>query len=312
MRMRCRPASCVYSLTYQGQYDRAAACVEASLAIFQEVGDQHDQMRSRYNLAAFAHMRFEYQQAMDHCEEGLRLSRELGTRLHEVSMLHVLTGVLEACGEYATALQRYSSILSKTRDIGARQLEARALVSVGCTSHALGESEEGLPYIQEALALARETGERYLEAYVLTALGHCLGALRQWQEARAAYQEALSLWREMGHPHEATEAQAGLAPVCLASGDPVRAMGHVEDILTYLESGTLEGTEQPLLVYLTCCRVLQAVEDPRAGMSLKEGYQLLQEIAAKFTDAELRHSFLENVAAHRELAQEYEQVRGKH
>jgi hypothetical protein len=34
-------------------------------------------------------------------------------------------------------------------------------------------------------------------------------------------------------------AQAGLARVCLAGDDPVRAMGHVEDILSYLESGTL-------------------------------------------------------------------------
>jgi hypothetical protein len=36
----------------------------------------------------------------------------------------------------------------------------------------------------------------------------------------------------------------------------------------------------------------------------------LQEIAGKFTDEDLRRSFLENVAAHRELVQEYEGVRG--
>jgi DNA-binding SARP family transcriptional activator/predicted ATPase len=286
----------------QGQHDRAAVCVEASLSIFQEVGDQHDQMRIRHNLAAFAKMHFKYQQARTHWEEGLRLSRELGARLFEATMLHSLGTVLEACGAYAMARQHCSLALSTARDIGARTLAARARVTMGCTSYALGESAEALSYIQDALALARETGERYLQARVLTALGHCLGTLGQLEEARAAYQEALSLRREMGHPHEATEAQAGLARVCLAGGDPARAMGQVEDILTYLESGTLEGTEQPLLVYLSCYRVLQAVDDPRAKKVLDEAVHLLQDIAAKITDDDLRHSFLQDVPAHREIA----------
>ncbi|MGD8399276.1 MAG: hypothetical protein PVG11_10515, partial [Anaerolineae bacterium] len=58
------------------------------------------------------------------------------------------------------------------------------------------------------------------------------------------------------------ELGARLVRVCLACGDPVRAMGHVEGILSYLEGGTLKGTEQPLPVYLSCYRVLQAVDDP--------------------------------------------------
>jgi len=112
----------------------------------------------------------------------------------------------------------------------------------------------------------------------------------------------------MGHPHEATEAQAGLARVCLAGGDPVRAMGHVEDILAYLESGTLEGTQQPLLVYLSCYRVLQAVDDPRVKKVLDEAYHLLQDIAAKITDEDLRYSFLQNVPAHREIASAHKKL----
>ena len=296
---------------FLGEHDQAAALIEASLAIFQQVGDQHDQMRVRHNLAVFSVSRFDYQQAREHWEEGLRLSRELGARHHEAAQLHALAGVPEACGQYAAARDRYRGVLSLARDIGAQPLEGRALVSLGCMSHALGESEQALPYIRQALALARESGEPYLEAYVLTALGHCRGSLGELKEAKAAYQEALSLRWEMAQFNEATEAQAGLARVCLAAGDLAGAMGYVEDILSHLERGTLEGTEQPLLVYLTCYQVLQEAGDVRAPAVLEEGYLLLQEIADKFTDPELRRSFLENVAAHRELAQEYEQVRGE-
>jgi hypothetical protein len=57
--------------------------------------------------------------------------------------------------------------------------------------------------------------------------------------------------------------------------------------------------------------VLQAVGDPRAVAVLEEGYQFLQEIAGKMTDEDLRRSFLENVAWHRELVEEYERARGE-
>jgi tetratricopeptide (TPR) repeat protein len=178
-------------------------------------------------------------------------------------------------------------------------------------SHALGESEDALPYVEQGLALAREIGERYVEAYALTALGHVLGALGQHDRARAAYQQSLALRQAMGHATEATETQAGLARLSLAGGDLAQAMGYVEDILTHLEGNTLEGTEQPLLVYLTCYRVLRASDDPRADELLAEGHRLLQEIAGTFADPELCRSFLENVPAHRELASEFERLRGR-
>lgn len=85
----------------------------------------------------------------------------------------------------------------------------------------------------------------------------------------------------------------------------------MEESLRHLESGTLHGTEQPLLDYLICYRVLQAADDPHAGKVLEEAYELLHEFAGKMTDQDLRRSFLENVAAHRELVQEYERIQGE-
>jgi tetratricopeptide (TPR) repeat protein len=288
-----------------GEHDQAEACLRAALSIFQDVGDRHDEVRIQHNLAAFSSNRFEYERAHGHWEEALRVSRELGARFHEAIMRLALTELLEVCGQYATARDHDRSVLPLTREIGARGPEILALLGLGCMSHALGESEEALPYVEEGLALAREIGERYVEAYALTALGHVLGALGQQRRARAAYEQALALRREMSQEAEATEAQAGLARLSLAEGDLAQALDSVEDILSHLESGTLEGTEQPLLVYLTCYQVLQASDDPRAHQILDEGHRLLQEIAGKITDPELHRSFLENVPAHRELVAEY-------
>jgi len=43
----------------------------------------------------------------------------------------------------------------------------------------------------------------------------------------------------------------------------------------------------------------------RAEMVLEEAYNMLQERAAKIDDEELRRSYLENVAAHREILCEW-------
>jgi hypothetical protein len=46
--------------------------------------------------------------------------------------------------------------------------------------------------------------------------------------------------------------------------------------------------------------------DPRAQDILRAAYHLLQEWAARISDEEMRRSFLENVAAHREIIEAWE------
>ena len=79
----------------------------------------------------------------------------------------------------------------------------------------------------------------------------------------------------------------------------------MEGILDHLEHGTLEGTEEPIRVYLTCYRVLAANRDPRAKELLRFAYGLLQKRAAKIGDEAQRRLYLEDVPAHRALVQEY-------
>ena len=129
-------------------------------------------------------------------------------------------------------------------------------------------------------------------------------------KAKAAYHQALALLRDIGFSHAAMEAIAGLARVCLAQGDLAQAQAHAEEVLTYLETRSLGGTLEPVRLYLTCYRVLSVNDDPRADDILGEGFRLLQERAAQISDESKRRSYLENVAAHREIVREYARVRG--
>ena len=140
----------------------------------------------------------------------------------------------------------------------------------------------------------------------LTRLGHTLAALDHLTEAAKAYAQALDLRRGLGQAHLATEALAGLARVALAQDDPEQALAHVEEILSFLKGNTLDGTDEPLRVYLTCYRVLHTNQDPRAQVLLTTAHSLLQQHAAKIEDEALRRSFLENVPANREITREFD------
>jgi tetratricopeptide (TPR) repeat protein len=171
--------------------------------------------------------------------------------------------------------------------------------------HQLGEDDAALEHSQLALDIAQQLGDRSTQAYSLTYLGHALAGLDRLAEAADAYRQAMILRHEFGQPHMAIEPLAGLARVSLAQNDLALAQTHVEEILDFLEDNTLDGTEEPFRVYLTCCRVLQANQDPRAQVLVITAHNLLQDQAARIEDQSLRRSFLENVAAHRELVREF-------
>ena len=65
------------------------------------------------------------------------------------------------------------------------------------------------------------------------------------------------------------------------------------------------GIEYPLQVYLTCVQVLQTRSDApaqkQAAEILQTAHTTLMEQAGGISDLALRHSFLQNVAANREI-----------
>jgi len=68
----------------------------------------------------------------------------------------------------------------------------------------------------------------------------------------------------------------------------------------------LDGTKEPFRILLTCYQVLKDNSEPRSEVILTDAYNLLQTRAANISDEELRHCFLTNVAANREIVEAYE------
>ncbi len=106
---------------------------------------------------------------------------------------------------------------------------------------------------------------------------------------------------EDGREMMAIESLAGRARVARATGDARQALAHVDTVLGYLDGGgTVDGTEDPLQIYLTCYHALADEGIPRASEILATGRALLMQQLETLDPSE-RAGLLERVPSHRGL-----------
>jgi predicted ATPase/DNA-binding SARP family transcriptional activator len=288
----------------QGDYARARAYFNQALQIRRELGSRWEESETLIGLGNVSAAQGDYDRARAYHQQALQINRELGNRRSESLALHNLGSVVAHLGDYAGARTCQAQALQISRELGDRPGESHALAKLGFTCARQGHNTKAQAYLEQALRICREIDERPWEAYTLSNLGYTLTESGRLAEAAEAYRQTLLLRRELGQSNLAMESLAGLACISLAQDNLIQAQARVEEILTYLESNTLDGTDEPLRIYLTCYRVLRAAQNPRAQDVLSAGHHLLQERAAKISDEELRRSFLENVAVHREIVEQ--------
>jgi len=298
-----------------GDYPRAESYYKQALRICRETGDWRGEGTSLNNLGIVCSERGDYVGAKGYYERALYVKREIGDRQGEGMVLNNLGNVSAYQGTYAEARSHYEQALCIYREIRHRQAEGTTLANLSLLYHHLGNDKGASQYGQQALVIAKDIGDRRVQGYASTFLGHAWAGLGCLTEATAAYEQALALWRELDQPSLAMEPLAGLARVSLDQGHPeslTQAQTQVEQMLSHLETDSmLDGTEEPLRVYLTSYQVLQANGDPRAKGILETAYNLLQERATEIGDEKLRGSFLEGVASHREIVKEFTRVTGE-
>jgi tetratricopeptide (TPR) repeat protein len=284
-----------------GNYVAAMDCYQQALLIQRETRERLGEAMLLANLGEVADCQGNYEEAIAYLEQALIIGREIGELRGVGITLNTLGDVLANLGDRVRAKTYFEQALCIFREIGARQLEAEGLDKLGRLAHQFGDHEAARDYCQQSLLIAQEVNSRSIQGNVLTSLGHAWAGLERWTEATTTYQQALALRRELRQSQTAVDTLAGLARVFLAQGDLAQAQSSVDEILKHLEVESIEGAEEPLRIHLTCYQVLCANHDPRARDVLTAGYNLLQERAARISDGALRHSFLENVPAHREL-----------
>jgi class 3 adenylate cyclase/tetratricopeptide (TPR) repeat protein len=288
----------------QGDYVRSKAYYEQSLHLCRTIGDRRREGSALNNLGIGAFEQGMYNKARAYYEQYLHICRTIGDRWGETTLLLNLGHIFRNQGDFEQARAYYEQGLHLSHEIGDRRIRSMILSGLGLLWHFAGDNHTAREHSYQALVLAQETGDRYTQSYALNNLGHALADLESLDEAMGAYQQSYALRCDMGQPNMAMESLAGQARVAWAQGDWPQASAHVEKILNYLDTGTLNGADDPVRVYLSCYRVLQASGDERTVVLLQTACTMLEERASKIDHDQLRQSFLEAIPAHREVMQE--------
>jgi tetratricopeptide (TPR) repeat protein len=304
--------------THLARHEEARRYYEQTLAIYREIGDQLNEATVLVNLGELARLSGDLGQAQVYYQQSLDGCRAVGARGGEAIALLDLGMFLGYLGAFEEAEVYCRQSLHIRRQSGDRRGEAIVLSALGLLAHYRGDDEVALANCHEALTISEELGDRLRQSRTLTRMGHAWLALaqqapsaeqrdEQLAKAADAYRSALEMRRAMDQGSLVVEVTAGLARVSLEQGDLIQAQARVEEILDFLDAADadtghcLKGATNPFLIYLTCYRVLKAIEAPRSETVLGTAHQLLQKQASTVADERLRRSFLERVAPNREI-----------
>jgi predicted ATPase len=291
---------------YQGDQPGARKSFEQALSAAREAGSRRSEAFALNNLGAVAGDQGDLPSARGYFEQTLAIKREIGDRIGEGLALNNLGVVARDMGDYGAAQTYLEQALAIYREILHRQGEVYILNDLASVARAQGDCAAARDYYEQSLLIARDIGDRRGEAYALTGLGDCLAELGQWAEAAEACQQAVDLRQELHQPHLEMESRAGAARAARAQGNLAQAQDDVAAILAHLDAGnSLDGTDEPLRIYLTCYQVLLAAQDERADEILEAAHQALQERAARLADENARRAYLEGVPWHREIVRAY-------
>jgi tetratricopeptide (TPR) repeat protein len=232
---------------------------------------------------------------------ALDLARPAGESFAGAVLLPAMGRNARLRGDLDQAAELARQALATCREVGRRAGEGAALRDLGMLSHYRDDDRQALRLGQEALQIALETGSPWARRDALILVGHAAAGVGQTATAAGAYEQALALDRAAGVRQQEIEALAGCARVALARGDLVHAASAAATVLDFLAATPSDGAEEPVRLYLTCARVLEALGDQRAPGLVGAAYTLLEEQAEGLGAGE-REALLQRLPAHRAVA----------
>ena len=289
------------ALQAQGDYAGAERHVEEGLALASRIGDLRLESTTTGQLGILAFQVGRYGAARSYYQRALELARSIGDRLIESGMLNNLGETERTLGNYEASFDVFQAGRRICAEIGQRLADAYMLCNIAHVTLQRGDAAESLAWAGQSSELADRLGDRDLQAALANVSGHALAALGRLDEAEERYCASAALFREIGRTTMPYEPLAGLARVALARGDLAAARATVDEIVAHFDAGgSVDGTEDPLWIHLTCHDVLALAGAPRAREFLERGHALLQQRSAAL-DAGERAAFLGNVPTHRRI-----------
>ncbi len=287
----------------------AVAVIAQALNIAQQQDDPYLTLMCTQEMAGSYENEGYYADSLPYRGQALQLAYAIQDAYH-IGETHYCYGLIHAhLGLLEIAIEHFERALLIAQQQSVAWLERRALNRLARSHYCLGKLDTAYSFSLQVQKMSRREEAHY--AFFEFTYAQILIGLTRWREAECIYQQVLTRKRTdaaVVTPVWLPEL-AELARLALPQGQPQRALAYVEEILELMR--THPRIAMPNLYFnayaidVACYEVLHALHDSRAQHLLETNYQRLCTQLEQIADSELRRSYLNNVAANRELHQAY-------
>jgi predicted ATPase/DNA-binding SARP family transcriptional activator len=207
----------------QGDYPRALAYQQQSLALLRELGDDFGIANALSSLARVLRNLGDYAQARAMHEQGLAIHERIDNQRGISLALDGLAELAYSQGDFARARELYARSLAMHRqrnDLHSIAIGSFNLSEIAFIQGDIASAEAGA---RAGLATFRELGNTNGIAATLHLLGHVAQRRGDAAEAAQHYGEAIKVLRERGHTAALTSALVGAARLAAGLGQHARA-----------------------------------------------------------------------------------------
>ncbi len=311
--------------TYLSQYDYTGASkyFEQALEITREIGNRTIESSALVGLGNVYLEQAEFTKAKNVFEQSLNIAREIGNKPWEAKTLNQIGRYFHRQGDYLRAQSYYEAAVDIYQQLGNQLSKSRVLVDLSLLQHHLGDDNTSLEISGTALEIMEQFNRPKYIGQALTQAGRAYTGLDDFEQAERDFLRAIDNFSQSDQVNLLIEPQAGLARIFLINTDSTSALAHAEQVLNHIEAAQssastnqqdqvgalpgLEGTHDPMWIYLVCCQVLSNAGDSRAVNLIRTAHELIQQQASKISDPDLHYSFLNNVKANQEIQSLYTQ-----
>jgi predicted ATPase/DNA-binding XRE family transcriptional regulator/Tfp pilus assembly protein PilF len=207
-----------------GEYTRARAYYEESLAVTQRLEAQQGIANSLLNLSMVNFYQGDLQEAITLQEESLAIHRAVGNNIGIALALHNLASLLEQQGDYNRAAILAEESLARYKDLGDSLGMALALHDLALLAHRHGAYERARTLLEECGTIYDRLGAKNDLARALNDLGELADDQGKYASARSLYEESLRLAAELGDRRCQAAALNNLGRLAHRTGDEGRAV----------------------------------------------------------------------------------------
>lgn len=292
----------VASFTADGDLQSAANLVEQALESAKQTGDTDILARALNNLAPYYQAIGNVTRSVQLMQQQVEINQQQGNRLGEAIGLINLGYYYLSLGQFETGHNLLERALQAARSMGARYYMAYCQLNLGLAEWRLEKPQNACQTLQLSLPNLEALGDQRGIASGQFYLGLAYEKTGDLSEAAAQFEAARAAFKLLDATTQMVEALAGQARLALQRKDLVQAKQNALQIFDYLEQNGPQGLELPILVYLTCARVFQAVGDaPRLQNTLDNGRRELRNRHDQISEAGWRETFLEAIPENCEL-----------